>query len=49
VGRSVANTQWVLIIPGAYRLGDPAAGLSDFINTVTDIKLYFQTYSASGN
>jgi hypothetical protein len=49
VGRSVANTQWVLIIPGAYLLGDPAAGLNDFINKVSDIKLYFQTYSASGN
>ncbi len=49
VGRSVANTQWVLIIPGAYLLGDPSAGLDDFINSVADIKLYFQTYSTSGN
>ena len=48
-GRSVANTRWLLIIPGAYLNGDPNQGLSDFINSVTDIKLYFQTYSASGN
>jgi len=30
-------------------LGDPNAGLDDLINSVSDIKLYFQTYSASGN
>jgi probable HAF family extracellular repeat protein len=49
VGRSVWNTQWVLIIPGAYLLGDPEEGLERFVNSVSDIKLYFQTYSASGN
>jgi hypothetical protein len=49
VGRSVWNTQWVLIVPGAYLLGDPAEGLNRFIDSVSDIKLYFQTYSASGN
>lgn len=49
VGRSVWNTQWVLIIPGAYLLGDPDEGLDRFINSVSDIKLYFQTYSTSGN
>ncbi|MFN0067898.1 MAG: LamG-like jellyroll fold domain-containing protein [Limisphaerales bacterium] len=49
VGRSVWNTQWVLIIPGAYLLGDPDEGLERLINSVSDIKLYFQTYSTSGN
>lgn len=49
IGRSVANTRWMLIIPGAYLNGDPNQGLTDFINSVTDIKLDFQTYSASGN
>ena len=49
VGRSVWNTEWVLIIPGAYLLGDPVEGLNRFINSISDIKLYFQTYSASGN
>jgi hypothetical protein len=49
VGRSVWNTQWVLIIPGAYLLNDAAAGLNGFIKSVSDIKLYFQTYSQSGN
>ncbi|MEI9961505.1 MAG: hypothetical protein WDM76_10375 [Limisphaerales bacterium] len=49
IGRSVANTRWLLIIPGAYLNGDPNQGLTDFINSVSDIKLYFQTYSASGN
>ncbi|MBL9138679.1 MAG: hypothetical protein JNK85_22610 [Verrucomicrobiales bacterium] len=51
IGRSVWNTQWVLIIPGAYLLGDPnpIRGLDLFIQSVDDIKLYFQTYSTSGN
>ncbi|MBN9689600.1 MAG: hypothetical protein J0M24_05125 [Verrucomicrobia bacterium] len=49
VGRSVWNTEWVLIIPGAYLLGDSNLGLTRFIDSVTDIKLYFQTTSASGN
>lgn len=49
VGRSVANTRWLLIIPGAYLSSDPTQGLDEFVNTVTDIKIYFQTYSASGN
>ena len=49
VGRSVWNTQWMLIIPGVGLLGsDPDTGLDKFINTVTDIKIYFQTYSYSG-
>jgi hypothetical protein len=49
VGRSVWNTQWLLIIPGGYLLDDPAAGVDNFINNVSDIRLFFQTYSYSGN
>ena len=49
IGRSVWNTQWFLIIPGGTLLHDPEAGLDTFINTVTDIKLFFQTYAYSGN
>jgi len=60
IGRSVWNTQWMLIIPGVSLLGsDPDEGLERFIagalvsgqrtgNGVTDIKVYFQTYSYSG-
>jgi len=49
IGRSVWNTQWLLIIPGGTLLHDPDAGLEAFINNVTDIKLFFQTYAYSGN
>ncbi|MBX3744870.1 MAG: hypothetical protein KF833_06125 [Verrucomicrobiae bacterium] len=53
VGRSVWNSQWVLIIPGLYLLGDtPEAaseGLDRFIDSVSDIRLFFQTYSYGGN
>ena len=49
VGRSVWNTQWLLIIPGGTLLHDPDAGLDTFIHSVTDIKLFFDTYAYSGN
>jgi probable HAF family extracellular repeat protein len=49
IGRSVWNTEWMLIIPGATLLADPNQGLLAFINSVSDIKIYFQTYSYSGN
>ncbi len=60
IGRSVWNTQWMLIIPGVSLLGsNPDEGLQRFIagalaggqrtgNGVTDIKIFFQTYSYSG-
>jgi hypothetical protein len=60
LGRSVWNTQWLLIIPGVGLLGsNPDEGLERFIagaltggqrtgNGVTDIKIYFTTYSYSG-
>ncbi|MFM7818297.1 MAG: hypothetical protein ACKPGI_15185, partial [Verrucomicrobiota bacterium] len=47
-GRSVWNTQWVLILPGATLNADPDSGLTRFIDTVTDIKLYLETYSNQG-
>ncbi len=49
VGRSVWNTEWVLIIPGLTLNSDPDLGLDRFIDQVTDIKLIFQTYGHSGN
>ena len=49
IGRSVWNTEWMLIIPGGTLLNDPNVGLDAFINTVSDIKLFFQTYAYSGN
>ncbi|MCI5223256.1 MAG: hypothetical protein D3924_11420, partial [Candidatus Electrothrix sp. AR4] len=49
IGRSVWNTSWMLIIPGGSLLNDQDEGLDNFINSVTDIKLFFQTYSYSGN
>ncbi len=49
IGRSVWNSQWKLVIPGDTLLADPKEGLSRLIQTVTDIKLYFTTYSYSGN
>jgi hypothetical protein len=49
IGRSIWNSQWKLVIPGITLLSDPNQGLDRFINSVRDIKLYFVTYSYSGN
>ena len=49
IGRSVWNSQWKLVIPGKNLLADPNQGLSRFIESVKDIRLYFVTYSYSGN
>jgi subtilisin-like proprotein convertase family protein len=49
IGRSVWNTRWLLIIPGGTFLNDPNQGLKTFINSVSDIKIFFQTYAYSGN
>jgi len=48
-GRSAWNTEWLLIIPGGTLLADPNEGLRALIESVSDIKLYFQTYSYSGD
>jgi hypothetical protein len=49
VGRSVWNTRWLLIIPAGTLHSDRQKGLDTFINGVTDIKVFFQTYAYSGN
>jgi len=49
IGRSVWNTDWMIIIPGGTFLFDPNQGLDAFINSVGDIKIFFQTYAYSGN
>jgi hypothetical protein len=48
VGRSVWNSEWMLVIPGANLAPDPMEGVTKFTETVTDIKLYFDTYSHQG-
>jgi len=48
IGRSVWNSEWLLIIPGADLHGDPMTGLEQLANTITDIKLYFLTYCHHG-
>ncbi len=49
IGRSVWNTRWMLIVPGGTFLYDPNAGLDTFIDSVSDITVYFRTYSYSGD
>jgi hypothetical protein len=49
IGRSVWNTDWILIIPGGTFLFDPDEGLDTFTDSVSDIKIFFQTYAYSGN
>ncbi|MCW1883829.1 hypothetical protein OKA04_03760 [Luteolibacter flavescens] len=48
LGRSIWNTQWLLIIPGATLNADPNVGLDRFVDQVSDIKLIFDTYGQSG-
>jgi hypothetical protein len=48
LGRSIWNTQWLLIIPGATLNSDPKVGLQRFVDQVSDIKLIFDTYGQSG-
>ena len=49
VGRSIWNTQWLLIIPGRMLNADPNTGLDRFIAQVSDVRLVFRTYGISGN
>jgi hypothetical protein len=49
IGRSIWNSKWKLVIPGRTLLSDPNQGLARFIASVKDVKLYFITYSYSGN
>jgi len=48
IGRSVWNTNWVLVIPGATLLADPELGIDRFMQDVDDIYVYFQTYAYAG-
>lgn len=49
IGRSVWNSNWKLVIPGKTLRANPDIGLDVFLKTVTDIKLFLETYSYSGN
>ncbi len=60
IGRSVWNTEWLLIIPAGTLHSDRAEGIARFIegpeidgartgDGVYDISLFFQTYAYSGN
>jgi hypothetical protein len=49
IGRSVWNTKWLLIIPGATLNADPTQGLTKFINSLTDINVVINSYGYSGN
>ncbi|NLF39952.1 DUF2341 domain-containing protein [bacterium] len=49
IGRSVWNTEWLLIIPAIELHADRQYGLQRFISTVTDIKIFFETYAYPGN
>jgi hypothetical protein len=49
IGRSVWNSQWKIVIPAHTLLNDEQAGMNHFAASVDDIKLFFRTYSNSGN
>ncbi len=49
IGRSVWNSDWILIIPGQTLLDQPNTGLDRLIENITDIQLTFETYGYSGN
>ncbi|MEI7729603.1 MAG: PA14 domain-containing protein [Verrucomicrobiota bacterium] len=49
VGRSVWNTRWLLIIPGATLGADANASLQTFVGSLHDIKLVINTFAFSGN
>jgi leucyl aminopeptidase (aminopeptidase T) len=48
IARSIWNSEWLLIIPGAGLYGDATTGLERFADHVSDIKLNFKTYSHNG-
>lgn len=49
IGRSVWNTDWVLIIPGGTLLNNGEQGLEQFIQSVSDILISLQSYSYAGD
>jgi len=48
ITRSVWNSEWMLVIPGAGLHVDPLTGLKNLADNITDIKLYFLTTSHQG-
>lgn len=48
VGRSIWNTQWLLIIPGKTLNADPDVGLDRLVEQISDILLTFDSYGQSG-
>ncbi len=48
IGRSVWNSQWLLIIPGAGLAPNALDGVTRLANSIADVKLYFKTYSHQG-
>lgn len=48
ISRSVWNSEWLLIIPGANLAADPEAGLTTLAESISDIRLFFKTYSHQG-
>jgi len=48
LGRSIWNTEWMLIVPGITLNANPEVGLDRFVDQVSDIKLIFDTYGQSG-
>lgn len=49
IGRSVWNDKWLLIVPGQSLHAIPEIGVNEFVESVTDITLTFETYGYSGN
>jgi hypothetical protein len=49
IGRSVWNSQWKIVIPAYTLLSNEQDGLTRFVRSVKDIKLFLRTYSHSGN
>jgi hypothetical protein len=49
IGRSIWNTKWKIVIPGRTLLNDAEQGLDVLIDTLSDLKIHFETYSYSGN
>ncbi|WOO41007.1 LamG domain-containing protein [Rubellicoccus peritrichatus] len=48
IGRSVWNTRWVLIIPASTLHSDDDFAIGEFVENVSDIQIFFQTYAQSG-
>lgn len=48
IARSIWNSEWILVIPGAGLHADAMQGLTQFAENVSDIKLTFKTYSHNG-